>query len=341
MPRIPLREFTPADIDAAAALLAARHTRERARLPQLGARLESTDACTGELRRFVANARMNGVVAETFDGSIAAFLFGEKMMLPPNAYPSMFVYPHSISMPVHGHAAVIGGDTTALYRAMYADLAGRWVRQGFFVHETHVTPADPELQEAWVSLGFGRATTAAVRHTGPVEGATPASVQIHHAAAEDIAVVISLSDTLFGFHSESPIFWPFLEAPKDAAREHTRDMLVQPGNAYFVAYDNGVPAGMQTFNRPGFIPPVLDLEGNVYLYEGVVEPDARSGGVGTALLSHSMAWARGQGYDKCTLHFASANPSGGPFWLGHGFVPIEYSMTRHIDERVAWANGWR
>ena len=341
MRRVPVRDFTAADVDAAAALLARRHAADRIRLPELGQRLESVEACADEIRRLAANPRADGVVAESADGSVAAFLFGEKMMLPPGAYPSMFIYPHSISMPVEGHAVAEGADVIAFYRAMYAVLAARWVKQGFFVHQVNITPADADVQEAWVALGFGRTTTAAVRHTGPVEGAAPARVEIHQASVEDLGVVNALSDTLFGFHSESPIFWPFLEAPKDAAREHTRELLSGAENAYFVAYDGGVPAGMQTLIRPGFIPPVLDLDGNVYLYEGVVEPDARSGGVGTALLAHSMEWARSQEYRQCTLHFASGNPSGAPFWLGHGFVPIEHAMVRHVDERVAWANGWR
>jgi hypothetical protein len=53
-----------------------------------------------------------------------------------------------------------------------------------------------------------------------------------------------------------------------------------------------------------------------------------------------MAWARKQGHRWCTLHFASGNPSGAPFWLGHGFIPVEYTMSRHLDERVAYANDW-
>jgi GNAT superfamily N-acetyltransferase len=136
------------------------------------------------------------------------------------------------------------------------------------------------------------------------------------------------------------MFWPLLNEPQAAAREHTKGLLDNPANAHFIVYADGKPAGMQTFMRPGFTPPVMDFEHDVYLFEGVVEAKARSGGVGTALLAHSMKWAQEQGYSQCTLHFASGNPSGAPFWLGHGFVPIEYTMVRHVDERVAWANGW-
>jgi hypothetical protein len=50
-----------------------------------------------------------------------------------------------------------------------------------------------------------------------------------------------------------------------------------------------------------------------------------------------MDWASRAGYTSCTLHFAPSNPSGGPFWLGHGFVPVEHTMERVIDSRIAWA----
>ena len=339
MAQTTIRDFELTDLDPAARLLAARQQRDRSRLPVLAVGLESVDRCVALLRPLVTNPRAAGVVAMA-DGRIVGFLFGEKMTLAPTAFPAMFVPPHSISIPVYAHAVADGSDPTTIYRAMYGELAGRWVRAGFFVHMTHITPCDPATQEAWVALGFGRGTTCAVRDTSPVVGAVPAKAEIHQASVEDLAIVMTLNDSLFKFHSQSPVFWPFLSEPKPAAREHQRSLMEDPANAHFVAYDAGEPAGMQTFMRPGFIPEVVERDRNVYLYQGIVEAHARSGGIGTALLARSMEWARGQGHDKCTLHFASANPSGAPFWLGHGFVPVEYSMTRHIDERVAWANGW-
>ncbi len=33
------------------------------------------------------------------------------------------------------------------------------------------------------------------------------------------------------------------------------------------------------------------------------------------------------------------NHSGEPFWTANGFVPVEYGLERHIDERIAWAGG--
>ena len=340
MPAISVRAFEPRDTTPAARLLAARHRRDRARLPVLRADLEEERPCGVTVERLAGNVRAGGVVATSAAGEMLGFLFGEKMTLAPTAFGSMYVPPHSIAIPIDGHAVHADSDPTAVYRLMYASLAEQWVKNGFFEHQTHIVPGDPAVEEAWVSLGFGRGTTAAVRSTGPVEVHHKTNVEIHQASSEDFAVVSGLSDALTAFHSHAPIFWPLLNEPRHAAEEAHRGLLADPRNAHFVAYEDGKAVAMQTFARPGFTPSIVEPEGNVYLFEGMVEETARSGGIGTALLAHSMAWARHQGDQRCTLHFASANPSGAPFWLGQGFVPVEYQMARHVDERIGWARDW-
>ncbi|MEP6871127.1 MAG: GNAT family N-acetyltransferase, partial [Anaerolineaceae bacterium] len=231
----------------------------------------------------------------------------------------------------------VGIDTTDAYRRMYAALAGEWVRCGFFCHAINVPAGNAQVQEAWVSLGFGRKTTAAVRSTAPVETSSTGLVDVHRASAEDIDVVVALERTLARHHAGPPIFWPDLRETDDSSRHHQLELIADPASAYFVAYEGGRATGMQTFVRPGYTPRIVDPDSTVYLYEGVVEPDARGSGLGTGMLSHSMAWAREQGYANCCLHFASDNPSGAPFWLGQGFVPVEHTMVRRVDERIAWA----
>jgi hypothetical protein len=50
-----------------------------------------------------------------------------------------------------------------------------------------------------------------------------------------------------------------------------------------------------------------------------------------------LSWAGELGYQQMTLHYATMNPSGGPFWQRHGFEALEIAVERQIDERVAWA----
>lgn len=338
MAKIVVRPLQQPDIPACGTLLAARHTRDSARLPAMTATLADPRVAAEAVRKEAFGHRKDAVVA-VIDDQIVGFLTGERMLLPPDFYVSLYIEHHSASIGNLGHATAAGSDTTDIYRRMYAALSADWIRAGFFAHAVHISPGDMDVQEAWLSLGFGRKTTAAVRPTGVVETASPKPLDIHRASVEDIDVVAALEVTLSQHHAAAPIFWPYLRDTDDSFRKHQLELLADPASAYFVAYENGRPMGMQTFVKPGYTPETVDPESTVYLYEGVVEPDARGGGLGTGLLAHSMAWAREQGYANCCLHFASDNPSGAPFWLGQGFVPVEHTMVRRVDERIAWADG--
>ena len=336
MGRLTVRAFASIDLDACAEIFAARQCRHRQRLPMLAEHLTTPAGAAALLGS--AGPRIARVVAER-DGKLVGFLSGEEMLFPPDHFASQFIPPQSADMGVEGHAVAEGEDVTEVYRALYAALAGQFVARGLFVHRVHIIP-DPDVQEAWVSLGFGRHLTAAVRDTAlPVPGANGV-IEVHEAGAEDIDVIIALNDTLARHHFTSPMFWPILPAPQAANREynlaHLADAVLNP---YYVAYQEGRPVAMQTFNKPGFIPQVVEQDGNIYLFEGVVEPDVRTGGLGANLLDHTMAQLRGRGIPWCTLHFASANPSGAPFWLKNAFIPVEHEMERRLDERIAWARG--
>jgi len=336
--KLVVRPIEQSDIPACGALLAARHLRDSERLPAMNGAFRSPEAAAAAVQAEAVGRRTDAVVAVS-DGEVVGFLAGQRMLLPPDFYVSLYIEHHSVQIGNLGHAVAAGVDTTDVYRRMYASLAGEWVRGGFFAHAINVPAGDAEVQEAWVSLGFGRKTTAAVRPTGPVETTSARALDVHRASAEDINVVAALERTLAKHHAGPPIFWPDLRETDDSFRHHQLELLAEPSSAYFVAYEGGRAMGMQTFVRPGYTPETVDPASTVYLYEGVVEPDARGGGLGTGLLAHSMTWAREQGYANCCLHFASDNPSGAPYWLGQGFVPVEHTMVRRIDERIAWADG--
>lgn len=335
---VTVRHIRPADIEPCGQLLVARHRADSQAIPFLEPALSEPGGSRPFLDALQTNQRADGVVAEIED-SIVGFLFGERMDLSPLDMASIFVPPHSVAMPIEGHAVADDLDATAVYRAMYAALAAEWTRDGYFIHRVAIPAARPAIQQAWVELGFGRYLTAATRPTAdPVRGRLPATtVDIRRASPEDIDDVIALVDSLNAHHWESPIFWPNLRETDEAAREFNLGQLRSAKTPYFIAYQEGRPAGMQSFLRPGFTPPIVAGARNVYLYDGVVDDGARGTGIGTALLAHSMTWAREEGLETCTLHFASPNPSGGPFWLGHGFVPVEHTMERRLDERIAWA----
>ena len=336
MSQVAVRPFDSLDLEPVAALLASRQRRDRARIDLLSERLESPEPWMESLAAFVGSP--DAVVAE-HDGALVGFLAGRRMLLAPSSFDSQWVRPHSINIGNDAYALAEGEDSLAVFRAMYAELATAWVAAGFFFHEINIVAGDAELQEAWLTLGFGRALTAATRLTvTPVPARTPAGGAIRPATPADIDAVMALSDDLTRFHARAPMFWPILHDTDAAQRAFNLAALESGSPPYFLAVQDGEAVAMQTFLHPGFSPGIIGPEHNVYLFDGVVREGVRSSGLGSALLAHTMAWAHTAGYETCTLHFASANPSGGPFWLGHGFRPIEHAMQRHVDERIAWAN---
>ena len=225
-----------------------------------------------------------------------------------------------------------------VYREMYAVLADHFVKLGYFDHLVAVSPPDAGTAEAWASLGFGRNAVAALRDVAPTQK-PQAKLELHQAGAEDAEVIFKLSEELTLHHAKSPIFWPFLRETDESSHEMQRGLLTDPqANAHWVAYERGKPVGMNTFMPPAFLSPMLVPPKTVYLYQGIVTGDARTGGVGTALLSRGAEWAREQGYEYMTLHFAAPNLQGARFWQSSGFVPVEFGLRRRVDDRIAWAN---
>lgn len=337
MARIKVRPMQPGDIAPAAALLAERHKRDRARLPFLNKVFEEPTECEALVRDTLQNPRAFAVAAE-LDGRLVGYLVGEREHHHPASLPAQWVPPYTFAIGLQGHAVAADVNAVDVYRLMYGELAARAVERGFFEHRVYIVPGDRDVEEAWVNLGFGRSLVCAVRDTSPVPlDGQAAGIEVHQATSEDAEVVMQLEDANTRHHYSSPIFWPYLHETMAAARQYQESLLADPANAHFVAYKNGEPLGMNTFNPPDWVSPLIQGGRSIYLYQGVVVEKARGNGIGKALLARSMDWAREQGYEYCALHFASANASGASFWLGQGFVPAEYTMARRIDERIGWA----
>jgi GNAT superfamily N-acetyltransferase len=133
------------------------------------------------------------------------------------------------------------------------------------------------------------------------------------------------------------MFLPYIpEETNPGFRVYELELLAKPENAHWVAYRDGQAAGMQTFHEQDFAEMARPDRG-VYLFFGVTAPEARGGGLGTAILRQAIDWAHGEGYERCTLHFLSANIAGARFWLASGFQPLTMQMVRQVDERLGWA----
>lgn len=332
-----VRPFEARDLASAAALLASEHQRDRAVRPELPAAFEDAEACATAIREGLLDRDGDLVVAER-DGAVIGYLGGARSLQSPDSFGAQYAPPHSISVPLAGHALAEGEPTIETYRALYAALAERWASDGFFTHHVSIRAEDAVTREAWFLLGFGANATFAGRSTAALEGTRRAGVEVHAASLEELPVARHLDELESLHHRESPIFWPHLGRDVSRAVEAFQRAALEGTNPIFIATRDGRPLAMHFVLRGGGFGGRLSVpDGSVYLYQAIVEPEERGGGVGTALLTHTLDWARGQGAEWITLHYASMNPSGAPFWEHHGFRPLEMTVERTLDERIAWA----
>jgi GNAT superfamily N-acetyltransferase len=271
------------------------------------------------------------------DGRPAGFLAAVLRTPSQLNIGAKFVRPRSAIVPYHGHA-LADPDDGELYRELYAALAAVWVERGYFSHYIEIPALDYAAAEAFSSLGFGRQTTLALRAVAePLETAGAAGIEIRRAGPSDLEAILRLSGMLGRHHASSPSFLPYLREPDAQIETDTRGWLNDWNNAFFVATRAGTTVGLQSYVAPAFLSELTRAEGMIYLFEGVVADGERRSGVGTALLAEGMHWAADTGLKTCALHFLSANLAAARFWQRHGFWPLTHTLTRHIDERVAWA----
>jgi len=339
-----VREFRAGDLRAASELLAAAHGRAQAAGAAgllLGERYLAPTGCRQLVEQLISSPRATAVVAES-GGRVCGFLAGEKQLFAPEDFASIYAEPRSTNVPLHGHAVAADADASAAYEAMYAVLASAWVADGFFIHNVAVRALDSAAAEAWNLLGFGRKSVCAVRSTLPDASAAagPAGVTIEEIRGHDDEVLETFHRSLMTFQTGAPMFWPYTGESDAKVRGVRRDALLSGQGFAYVARRGSKALGSLLFVPSVFLSPLLVCEKMIYLWEGFVEADQRTGGLGSMLLDHAMAGLRARGIQWCALHFVSGNPRGGRFWPSKGFAPVEFVMHRHVDERVAWATGF-
>ncbi len=342
MARLTVREFRPGDLHSAATLLAAAHARRQLAGPRLGERFLERSGCSLLVEQLLSSPRATAVVCER-DGRVQGYLAGERQLYAPEDFASIYAEPRSTTVPLHGHAVADGEDAAALYEALYAELSRQWVADGFFIHNVAVSAQEAPVAEAWSLLGFGRKSVCAVRTTSPLpgDGKRRADVRIEEIRGRDDEILETFHRRLMTFQTGAPMFWPYTGESDAKVRAVRRDAMASgQGFAYVARGRKGEPLGSLLFVPSVFLSPLLVREQMMYLWEGFVDDDHRTIGVGSMLLDHALERLNERGVEWCALHFVSGNPRGGRFWPSKGFVPIEIVMNRHVDERVAWARGF-
>jgi GNAT superfamily N-acetyltransferase len=317
--------FATEHIDAAAALLAQRHARDLKRDRRLPAKYVSVE---GTRPLIEAMAGRSTGVAVFEGGRMVGYLLGT----------------HDLDwggrarlVPMEGHA-VDHPDAVEVYREMYAAASPAWINGGFFQHTVNIPAGDDIAAAAFASFGFGQMLAFGLRDTSPLGGRAP-EVRIERAGPEQVDAVARLMGALGRYNSQSPLYRPYVPNPEPEwpRKPQVLTQMEDPACSYWLAYEGEEPAGVMVSTPPDPAERMINPERSIYLWIAYVRPESRAGGVGRALVENGLAWARGQGYEFCTVGWFTTNLSGARFWTGRDYRPAMYRLERRLDERIIWA----
>ena len=322
MTRYETRPFGPADLDAAAELLADRHRRHRLDRPALNPAYEEAGGVRPLICALLEREGASGSIVLA-DGRAVAYVVGA----PRDAKWGANVWVED--------AGSAGADPAAI-RLGYADAAARWVAAGLTHHYAVVPATDTASVDAWFRLSFGVQHVHAVRELPPAGFVVRAgSLVVRPAEKRDLDAIAALEPILPTHSTQSPVFSTTVSRmTPEEARAEVEEELADARFAAYVAELDGRVVGTALFCP-------LDLsDGNTplmrpasagFLAFAAVPPDARGLGVGRALGDTCLVWARDSGYEWVAVDWRSTNLEADRTWRAAGFRPTFYRLFRRID----------
>jgi len=317
----------------AAALLAQRHQRDRAVLPELPPRFSDPDTARAAVETTWRRARASGVAAVQ-GGRLLGYLIGDTV-IEPTWGRSGWVRPAG--------CALAPDQDAELVRDLYAALGARWVDYGCFAHFTVIPIADPALVHAWFALSFGVEQVHGLLDLESLDRDAPdipAGIAIRRAGPADRATLADLSDIIWRHQTQAPVWGIHLPKSEAETREGWAELVDDPTVVVWLAF-----VGDQAVGSQGYWPieaaadALLIPEGCARMSVAGTRESARGRGIATALTRHGLAQARASGYRYCETDWRSTNLLAARFWPRQGFRPLAYRLVRRIDPRIAWANG--
>lgn len=314
MRRIEVRPFAEDDLEAAGALLAARHARHRANEPLLSNRFERADAAVAEVGSLWGDDSSGAVGVR--GGEVAGFLLGKGKdgSWGPNVW-----------IESGGYAA----DEPELIRDLYAFAAQRWVDEGRTRHYALVPHLEDQIS-AWFRLSFGAQQAHGIVEVQP--RAWPTGTR--RAEQADIETLIAHAPLISEHQALAPVFSGIGWNEED---DELRAMLaadiadVEVGELVYER-DGAVVAGFE----------IVPVE-KVSMHGALARPDraaciswaashpgVRGSGAGLALMDAAFAWAHEQGYATIVTDWRETNLLSSRFWPARGFRRSFLRLYRSI-----------
>jgi GNAT superfamily N-acetyltransferase len=320
MSRLELHPFEPGHLDDAARLLAGRQRAQRTTEPSLPAAYEAIDVARAAVEELLT-PEASGALA-TRGGAAVGFLLGA-----PRA--DTFLGPN-VWVEGAGHAVERAEDV----RDLYALAAARWIEEGRTSHYAIVPASDPALVDAWFRLGFGQQHVHAVRES-PAAPLTqlPEGVEIRRPTRDDIDALTELELALDEHQGRSPVFSSLPPPSFEEARAGWEEDFDKPVYTTFVAVAGGSVVGSAIgcpISVSSMHKGILCPDDAGFLGFAAVLPEARGGGIGTALGTTVLDWAAAEGYGVVVTDWRATNLLSSRTWPKLGWRPMFYRLHRAV-----------
>jgi ribosomal protein S18 acetylase RimI-like enzyme len=301
-----IEPFAAEHVDAAAELLAARHSQHRATEPLLPADVDFRKQIVTDWDPETAGA------FAWRDGEPVGYVVGR-----PN--PKL-----GFRVGIGGHA--VHGEVEVV-RDLYGAVAGSWLEAGYPHHEAFVPASDTDLIDAWFRLDFGAGAVLGMRETSS-EAEFDAGALIRPGTDGDLAGAAALDAAMDRAMEPSPSF-SHVRYDDDEYLEDWRDTWNEPQSTHFVAERDGRLVGhLLLYRRP---PDLRVPDGSIDLAAASTLPDVRGSGIGRALTQHAINWAHEQGIPTMTIDWRMTNLFASRFWPRRGFRPTFLRLHRNLS----------
>jgi ribosomal protein S18 acetylase RimI-like enzyme len=311
--------FRDEHLDAAARLLAARHSRHRRAEPLLSARFEDAAAARKELDRAWQSENASGAAALS-NGRLVGYLVGAPRLNP--------VWGANIWVEAPGHAVEEAGTI----RDLYAAAAARWVEEGCPRHSVLVPAFDAELLDAWWRLCFGKQHAHGLREV-PRETSVsvPEGFELRAPRADEVEQLVDIDLALPDHQRRSPVFGG-VEWTREESREEWLATLAGGDEQIFVGSFEGRPVACWAIvpaERSSEHGGLLLPDRACFLGFAATLPEFRGSGIGVALTDAVLSWAS-EGYPAVIIDWRVTNLLSSRFWPKRGFRLSVLRLYRSI-----------
>ncbi|HEY7464197.1 MAG TPA: GNAT family N-acetyltransferase [Candidatus Limnocylindria bacterium] len=313
----------------AADLLAQRQRRLRKARVELPERFEDPAVCLPLLEALATEEGAHGVIGFEGDRPIG-YLLGF-----PRAEE---IWARACWSPVEGQALADGVAAEAI-RDLYAPWSLHFVQQGRYRQYVLAPADDAELQAAWFRTGFGQMQAHALRPI-PADVAPPTNLpfRIRRAGVADLDALQPVLPLISLSLIDPPAYAISLPERFATIREDYAEDLADEQSRYWLAKDDdGSVLGVVAFYDMEPAPMVPDEATEMAV--AMTRPSARGRGVMRALVETAWADELARGRRWAVTDWRTASLLAHRAWTALGYVPTHHRLHRHVDERVAWANG--